>query len=723
MTCRTATPIGLATLAFFAACAAREVGPPSPPCALPVPALAMDRQPNAALESRVRGVSLELAYGGRIILKSSANSCDFAVQSAESSDPSSGALTQRLELGVKTPGAFVLEAELACDADAFACEVERPPDREASGRELIVRHSFGPTQNRLNRAVYDRDGDWVLSAGAKTEATIEPIARDASHSSFRWRLRGDPIELVFRPRFFQKHRGLRYFEPWKSPLWNRSVVGWCSWFAYGTEVDEKKVLAVADVLAKELAPFGLEYVQIDDGYQRTPTALPETWLVPNEKFPSGLKALADGIRARGLKPALWVAATVQDPKVAKEHRELFVRDARGEVANGKWIGNVADFSQAATLDTFEHPLFRGLRDMGWDYVKLDALRHLRYEGYNSFAKYFEERGLDRVAVYRNLVANVRADLGRDRFLLACWGARPELAGLVDGCRIATDGFRYGCLEQFNSFNNVVWRNDPDHIQLEPGVDYRSCLVTSLTGSLFMITDKAERYANADLEAVKRTIPVLDTRPAQLYDVDPSRSDRLGAVDEQKSGDGPTIFDGNEHAVTELFQLDLADPTSGENWTVLGSLGRRDTPIRFEALGLPSDERELVFDFWHGRLLGEFTGSFQPPPIDAKFDCNLLCIRKALERPQLLASNRHVSCGALEMRGLRWSGGELRATSDLVGGDDYVLWIRERDGFAFAEVRADGAEVVGNDVDSGVRRIVLRSARSKSVEWSVNYRVR
>ena len=95
------------------------------------------------------------------------------------------------------------------------------------------------------------------------------------------------------------------------------------------------------------------------------------------------------------------------------------------------------------MDTLVTPVYRALKEMGWTYFKLDALRHLRYEGYNSYAGYFSERGLDREAVFRGFVEQVRNAIGRDVYLLACWGIRPELIGLVDGMRVGDDGFGYG----------------------------------------------------------------------------------------------------------------------------------------------------------------------------------------------------------------------------------------------------------------------------------------
>ena len=151
-------------------------------------------------------------------------------------------------------------------------------------------------------------------------------------------------------------------------------------------------------------------------------------------------------------------------------------------------------------------------------------------GTTAFLTTSDAKGSDREEVYRGVVASIRKEIGPDNVLMGCWGIRPELVGLIDACRIGDDGFGYGGLAQYNSFNNVVWRNDPDHIQLTPQEAYRSCMVTSLTGSLFMLTDKPEVYRTPLVEPPKRCLPVLFTRPGQVYDVEPSRSSQLGTVE-------------------------------------------------------------------------------------------------------------------------------------------------------------------------------------------------
>jgi alpha-galactosidase len=357
--------------------------------------------------------------------------------------------------------------------------------------------------------------------------------------------------------------------------------------------------------------------------------------------------------------------------------------------------------------------------MGWRYFKLDALRHLRYEGYNSHADFFRVRGLDREEVFRRFTQTVRDAIGPDAFLLACWGIRPELAGLVDAVRVGDDGFGYGGLAQYNSFNNVVWRNDPDHIELTAPDAYRAATLASLTGSLLMLTDRPEVYRTPRAEIAKRTAPVLFTRPQQIYDVDPSRSALIGRAATEVSGSGPRSFDADKRLTVPLYLLDVNRPF--ERWSVLARTGGIDADtLRFTDLGLDPESEYVVFEFWSRSMRGTFRGGFVPGAIDPRRQVQVFCIRSRAPHPQLVATNRHVTCGGPDLAGVSWSGDTLSGESRLVGKDEYEIYLTEPAGFRFAGLTATGATYVGAVVDGPMRVVRLRSNEDTTASWSVRY---
>ena len=606
---------------------------------------------------------------------------------------------------------FDLTGEIIGSDESIACESE-PRD----GALNIVRHSVGPSHSLRNNAVYERKQDWLLSVDA-----FYPAIRIVPDEYFKYNVtvRGWEITLRFKPAYYQKHRGLANFNPASYSVWKKPVVGWCSWYAYLNELTENDVHKTADVLAEKLTQYGLNYLQIDDGYQQVPIGLPDTWLNPNKKFPSGLQNLAGYIRSKGLTPGIWTNVSFADSAAAYRHKQLFVQDAAGNPALGNWVGYVMDGSNPQTIQQLITPVYKGLNNDGWQYYKLDALRHLKYEGYNAYSSYFDRNIQDRNIAYRNMVKEVRKQIGKDHFLLACWGIRPELVGLADGCRIGNDGYSYAGLAQFNSYNNIIWRIDPDHIELTPKEAYRSCVATSLTGSVFMLTDKPETYQNSTLiEAAKRSIPVLYTQPGQVYDVDPSKSALIAQADVEMSGSGPRPFDASSTTTTGLFAQEINKPF--ENWLVLGRLDERDKILPFKDLGLDINKEYLVFEFWHKKLEGIYTKQFEPGSMDTAYRCQVFCFREKQNNPQLLATNRHISCGGLELQSLSWNKNVLQGSSEVVAGDDYTIYVYEPAGYTLDRVNISSGVVTKQQQEGAMRTITLHSEKSATIQWQLKY---
>lgn len=89
-------------------------------------------------------------------------------------------------------------------------------------------------------------------------------------------------------------------------------MGWNTWNTFGKDINEKLVRETADVMASEgYLEAGYEYLVIDDIWllkERDENGR----LVPDpEKFPSGMKALADYVHSKGLKFGMYSCAGVR----------------------------------------------------------------------------------------------------------------------------------------------------------------------------------------------------------------------------------------------------------------------------------------------------------------------------------------------------------------------------------------------------------------------------
>ncbi len=670
---------------------------------------------NSPATLEVSGTHIVLRYDGREIL-----TADFASSPREPApvlqtlvDSATGAVTQVVKW-TDPSGSLSLAGVVAASDEAFPAEVDRRDDGLR-----IVRHSIGQSVSRLNRAVYDRSGDWVLSVDFPARVRITPAPATGATTTYRFEASGGEIGLRFRPRFFQRHRGLSYYEPWTYHIRRDVPIGWSSWYAFRDRVTEDDVHRIADAMRATLAPYGYRYLQLDDGYQRSPIGVPDHWTQSNAKFPSGMAALAQYIIKRGLEPAIWTNVSFQDQDWATTHAEYFVRDSSGKPAKGNWIGYVMDGSNPATLRDIVLPVYAEFRRMGYTYFKVDALRHLRYEGYNSNAGFFTERHLNRADVLRDFVRRIREEIGPANFLLACWGIRPELVGLVDAVRIGGDGFGFGGLAQYNSYNNVVWRNDPDHVELSAPDAFAATTAASLTGSHLMLTDPPAVYGTPRVEAARRVAPVLFTVPGQLYDVDPSRSSQLAHAHNELSGGGSRPLDADQVGSVHLYALDVNRPF--ENWTVLGRTGLSDPRIRFADLGLADSTDYLVFEFWTKQFRGRFRDTLPLGNLNSVYRAESLCIRERQVHPQILATNRHITCGAPDLLNVVWANNILSGASEVVGGDEYAVYLTEPSGYRMANVRVEGATLRSAIRIRGGRVLRLLRPTSGVVQWKVFYR--
>ena len=82
-------------------------------------------------------------------------------------------------------------------------------------------------------------------------------------------------------------------------------LGWNSWNTFACDVDEKLVREMADAMVKSgMKDAGYEYINIDDCWHGERDANGNIQVNP-ERFPSGMKALADYVHAKGLKIGIY----------------------------------------------------------------------------------------------------------------------------------------------------------------------------------------------------------------------------------------------------------------------------------------------------------------------------------------------------------------------------------------------------------------------------------
>lgn len=82
-------------------------------------------------------------------------------------------------------------------------------------------------------------------------------------------------------------------------------MGYMTWNFYGDNITERDVRSIADAMVAEgLVQLGYDYIFIDDGWQGGRDK--KNNIIPDpEKFPSGIKALADYVHSKGIKLGIY----------------------------------------------------------------------------------------------------------------------------------------------------------------------------------------------------------------------------------------------------------------------------------------------------------------------------------------------------------------------------------------------------------------------------------
>ncbi|MBB3128631.1 hypothetical protein FHS19_003285 [Paenibacillus rhizosphaerae] len=621
---------------------------------------------------------------------------------------------QQLYLAFDEPQSIRVRFELSGDALNM-----RP--RRAEDGEAILGQCGRPTLYGAN-GLYDVLQDLLIEwHGAEWEWVYDRIQMTKEGNSFAEidvEVGTTPWVINLRMQYYRKHLNYAYHKPWDWRPDLKPVAGWCSWEAYRSEIREEDVMDAAHFVGEHFKAYGLEYVQIDDGFQ-LPMVPPEAtgivadaWLTTNDKFPSGHAGLVSGIKAHGLQPGIWTNAVVTNSEFASSGTAC-IKDEEGNPIKGKWIQYVLDCSPE-TLAEHVAPYYRGLRDAGYTYFKTDAIRHLIYDGLHEAVKLGLIRGDEAEAKFRAFIECARGQIGTDAYLLSCWGVLSETVGLADACRVATDSnpswpaIRMQLVETARWYHThrILYLNDPDHVCVRAPQEWAKSAISlvSLTGGLLMISDKPEHYDDERINMIQRNLPPLTTVTAETglldmsmpafawthikgYAVDLHKADQK---DEKRNEDYTESAKAALHPFTTLWAIHIQ--TVDRSWCVAGRFATealQASALETVKLGLAPDREYAVFDFWKQEYLGRHTASIPCRELDVG-SCQILAVHPINGRPMLIASSRHVSMDVISVQEEQWNHGELILKLKGVVGTSEDYWIFVPDHFALSGERTDGA---------------------------------
>jgi len=621
-------------------------------------------------------------------------------------------------------GTLTYTPEITFGREAFACRTRVASDAP------VVQMASGPADSRLNDSLFDAQRDLALRFDGRDVALSTVTTGPGAAVKFRGVLcshvaKSDAatVSVEVLPDYYRSRYAPRYrlIDRKRCP---KAPTGWMAWNVYFDAATEGDDLAEARVAAKHLKQFGLEFWSIESWQDNSPR-LPVsnfhnlTMRPSPEKFPHGMKWLAEQIRALGFRPGIWtVSFGTGDENFYKAHRDWFLHDRDGRPMKN-WNGRfVLDPSQAAVRQYTEQTHRQMAQEWGYEFFKSDGMSGSQ----SSYSAHFFERPEVRAAFrepcadpYGMWVEALRRGIGRDRVLLACQGhyTGPDPA-VADATRIGGDLVHFPQTPHWSDYlnqaratqsqlftNNLLWYNDPDTLMVGEhapmSVARIATTVVALPGQLTFFGDKLTRLPSDRMRLLQQSLPVCDVRPMDLLPLD-----ELKPVWDLKIRRPFGCWD-----VVSVFNWDDAATTQR---------------VTFAELGLDAAQEYLVYEFWSHKFLG-LRKDFVELPLEPHANV-LLAIRPRSDRPQLLSSDRHVSQGGVELLDMAWNAqrAELACTFDLVADDPLTACFYVPPSFRFvgATVAEAKLEKVTEGTDATVT-VTVRRASSGKAEVRLKFR--
>ena len=510
--------------------------------------------------------------------------------------------------------------------------------------------------------------------------------------------------------YFRDTLKIKYFHPIDKTQFPLPPSGWCSWYFFYQEIDENEIKLNAKWIADNLKDYGVEYVQIDDGWQGAGHGLGENrdWFSINRRFASGMDQLAAYIKRLGLKPGIWLAPHGQSNEaLVKNHSGVFLLQPDGASAANTWEGTFLVDPSTPQAQQYLKELFTRLAGWGYEYFKIDGQPIVVREYRNKKSLMATAKTNDTDDLYRGTLKSIREAIGPRRYLLGCWGVPLEGIGYMNGSRIGADvlpnwdGFKYAmrATMQYYFLHNVAWYTDPDVFIVRAPLPLEQArawaTLQGLTGQAALMSDRMVDLSPERVELVKRVYPAVDIRPLDLFSSE--RNKRIW--------DLKIDHLGRQYDVVGLFNFD-------ETKSIASYVSWKD-------LGLPEERAVHVFDFWHGEYLGAWEKGISLELLPAS--TRVLSLVPATDQIQLVSTSRHITQGWVDLISQRFDSGSrtYSGRSRVIRDDPYRLWFafpRDRQ-FAIKRATAGGLPVrIRNH--QGWAEVEITSPRTTEVSWQV-----
>ncbi len=622
-----------------------------------------------------------------------------------------------------------------------------------SNNPEVMYFSLGLVSGAPFHNLFDRAADTAIEFSDQT--TLRRANQEESLLDVKMPIPGNSsVRLV--PDYYTKVLHVPFYTPLDDTYFRSAPMVWSSWTGYYADVTENDIVSNTDWLAANLKPYGFQYVQLDDGYDRGKDGehfWKENW--DKTKFPHGPRWLTEYIKSKGLRAGLWLVPNVYAGAV-KEHPEWYLRSKEGEL--------VPDYSTSALDQTNPEVLgliknvFTTLGDWGFEYYKFDGEGSIPQAMPELDRDRLHDPSSDPVLVYRDRMKMVRDVIGPHVFLEGCpagmplngvgyfnsffngqdvynnWQGMYSLFSSINGNAFSNHIFAYVTpgeglelgkpmtLEQARSkrapgvLNEISHREHPFSGVGVTEAEARTLVsYISLTGVAYPVGNVMTDLPAERLKLLQQTMPTMPILPMDLF----SRG-----TDSRYKTFRQRTPDYYIHNFPEI--LDLKVNGKSGTYDVVGFTNWRSEPASrrislVDKLGLDAGSY-VAFDFWNQKVLGVFANEI---PIEIEpHDTRVLSIHRVLNRPQLVGNSRHIT-GAYSILDQQWDSSKKRlsGTAEPVPGDTYTLWFYVPKGVTLSHLSlsiAGGGAVAEQHRQSGDWLTVSFQGQKTPVQWELSF---
>jgi hypothetical protein len=619
----------------------------------------------------------------------------------------------------------------------------------------VMYFSLGLVSGSAFHSLFDRKQDAVIQFSDQT--TLRRADQDPSLMDVRMPVPGNTY-IRFIPDYYTKTLGVPFYVPFDDSYFSTAPMVWSSWTGYYKDVTEKDVVQNTDWLAKNLKPYGFQFVQLDDGFDRGKDG--EHYWIENwdkTKFPHGPEWLTNYIKSKGFRAGLWIVPNVYAGALTK-HPEWYLRSVEGDHIPD-YHTPVLDSSNPEVV-SFLRELFTTLDKWGFEYYKFDGEGSIPLAFPELDKDKLYDKSTDPVVVYRNRMKAIRDTIGPQVFLEGCpagmplngvgyfnsffnghdlynnWQGMYALFSSINGNAFSNHIFAYVMpgegielgkpmtIEEAKTkrlpdvLHEIVSREDPATGVGVTEQEARTIVsFISLTGVAYPVGNVMADLPQERLKLLQQTMPTMPIIPLDLF----SRG-----TDSRDTTFRKMRADSYIHNYPEILDLKVNEKSG--RYDVAGFTNWRSEAVNRkislrEKLGLDPTASYVAFDFWDQKVLGVFSDEIT---LDIEpHDTRVVAIHPVLPRPQLIGNSRHIS-GAYSILDQEWDPAKSRlsGTSETVPDEPYSLWFYLPKGFSVEHlsVVADGnAEIPEKHSLTGNALMVSFKGQHQPVRWEVSFR--